>query len=101
MLHGGALQKLLLAKIEVCCVRQLEKTKIAYRNDKNLLCALGFSVEVTMRYVIAEEVSKAEKFWYSRKSHYAYLKNNEFRVEFQRVYDLTISIVINYPKLIY
>ena len=43
MFHGGALQKLFLATIKVCCVRQLEKTEIACRNDKNLLCALGLT----------------------------------------------------------
>ena len=44
MFHGGELQKLFLATMKVCCVRQLEKTKIACRNDKNLLCALGLTL---------------------------------------------------------
>ena len=50
MFHGGALQKLFLTTIKVCCVRELEKTKIACRGDKNLLCALGlvmYSLDIT------------------------------------------------------
>ena len=48
MFHGGALQKLFLATIKVCCVRQLEKTKIARRNNKNLLFALGFRLSFSI-----------------------------------------------------
>ena len=46
MFHGGALQKLLLATIKVCCVRHLEKANIACRSDKNLLCALAFRMSL-------------------------------------------------------
>ena len=39
--------------------------------------------------------------WYSRKSHYAYSKNNTLTVEFERIDDMTIFIMINYHKIIY
>ena len=44
MFHGGALQKLFPATITVCCVRQLEKTKIACRNDKICCVRLAFGL---------------------------------------------------------
>ena len=49
---------------------------------------------------MAGKVIIAEKFWHSRKSHYAYSTNNTFTVNFEKIDDFTIFIMINYKQII-
>ena len=49
--HGGAFQALYLSTIKICYVRQLEIPTIACRNDKNLLCAVGFKPSAHSRFL--------------------------------------------------
>ena len=57
---------------------------------------LGIFSKRLDHYGIAENAIIAEKFWYSRSSQYAYSKNNTLPVEFERIHNVAILIMINY-----
>ena len=109
-----------LATIKVCCVRQLEKTKIACRNDKNLLCALGFkSKQISQNCRLAaaqlsgcsilpiskDRQNKETKINYEKtpshsaddeyKTHYSGSKKEEF-CSYQVKFELHAYILMNY-----